>query len=839
MNSQVIRESLIVAALLHDIGKFYNWKTKEKHTKNSIFFWRKIYPCLTDELKERLSKTEEIIKNHHAKNVSESIKILQECDTITALERGGEKEGKRRKRVETPLFSPTSSLKEKNYTTFGDSTYLVTKRLSEIIEKIKKKKEKISFEIKKEKKENCEVKEFYCENNFQIFENLCKKIARTKDFNVLVTNLQLVLLDFLKFLPSDVRTDEGVEVPLFDHLKLTAAISAARELQHEKVSLICLDIGNIQNFISKAFDYEEARKYASKRIRGRSFFVTVLSKILSIHILRKLNLPLCNELLSSAGSIIILSKKLNEEQKVELEREIEEFFARELKGELNVTIVFKDIDVSSLFERNKFQEVIKEIGKEFFIKKGKKFHLSLKILAKINDEEKSKYICKVCGTPVKEKGEKCKLCEKMERLGSELPKSDGIEVYTERKEGLLVLNIGNTTYSIQLSPLAELFQATKLPNYYFFFFIKLKDILKEGNEKLLSNTQLIPLFEYSYAPQMDLIDLSKNEKITIIAPISIEEEEDIWNRIKKGEIKIEKGKPLLDKVLVKELGEKEVKKEINFNKLSVIYFDVDNAGKVLYSCPYKCSIVTGENLVTKEIKFEDVTISKFITLSFYIHFFFSVINYVVAKNNNIYVIFSGGDDVKAFGNPYEMFKYYLQFSEEFSYFFDNKITFSGGFLLGSKNVPVIYFIKEIENLEKEAKKEEKGRVAFITKNYLIQNGLSSVMDTTFKEIIHIIKNNNLSKTSLYHIFEIAKSYVENIKKVRKNEKIFISLSRIKYILQRNWEERGGKKWEEFFEKYIEKKILKIGTEYKSMISLFIPVFSISYLIIKEIDNYER
>ena len=109
------------------------------------------------------------------------------------------------------------------------------------------------------------------------------------------------------------------DISLYDHLRTTAAIAACigRELSETEVnaqlgkqkdtsrkicSLIKGDISGIQNFL-----YQIVSEGASNQLRGRSFYLQLLTEAIAHWILQQLELPITNLLLASGGHFYILA----------------------------------------------------------------------------------------------------------------------------------------------------------------------------------------------------------------------------------------------------------------------------------------------------------------------------------------------------------------------------------------------------------------------------------------------------------------------------------------------------------------------------------------------------
>ncbi|MCS7093947.1 MAG: type III-A CRISPR-associated protein Cas10/Csm1 [Candidatus Aenigmarchaeota archaeon] len=816
---------LLISSLLHDIGKYYKFETNSNHVRNSEEFCEFLIEKLkkNEKLKDSIDfdKIKNLVKMHHSEinettKYSQLLMLLKECDADSASERGVKDiEEEKKKRTETPMIAPINyvSKEEKNI-------YFKPARLSEIIEtldSIKSDENRILSEhvVTTKTPDPESLSNFYSKEKWRELEDLAIKVCRAKDVEVFVNNLQLILLDFLKFIPSSVKTTEGISVSLYDHLKLTACLSSTRVLSGErKATIISLDIGGIQKFISRAYNYEKARENATKRIRGRSFIISLLLKIISLYIIDKLKLSTANEIFCSAGNIIILSKPVSKEKMMEIKKELEEFFLKTFNGDLTVSVVFMDENIEEIVKN--FGGVIDRVSNELKKEKARKFSTILDKLANVNENSKGVKLCEVCGNVLEDKSSDiCENCRWLEELGEKLVKNDGIGIFDKKhqSEGY-EFKIGNISYIVRPMKINEVFKSS--PRFFLFYFVHLSKIL---NSDLLHITNLLPLFEYAYVPFVSKDGQFESLKIWVIEK---EKSEDKDSGVRES---------ILNDVEIVELDGFKT----DFTKLCVGYFDLDNVGSLFGGRKFKVIRKDGERIIEVEEIFTERSLSRWTSMSFYISFFFSLINYYLAKRRNIYVIFSGGDDIKFFGSPYEVFKFFIDFCREFSYYFGERLSFSGGILINESKIPVLSLIRNVEDLEKEAKKKLKGTVLLLSKDYYIPYFYYDRLGGIFEYLFKIYKENKISKSALFRIFEISSSHIQVANDAIKKP-IYIGFSKIIYTLKRNWkfkEEYDASEIDEF----LNKNITSLVTSYKDTrlmaINLFVPVFSFFYQTIRE------
>jgi len=149
------------------------------------------------------------------------------------------------------------------------------------------------------------------------------------------------------------------DIPLYDHLKVTAAIAISlydflqkhydilsqneikqiqkiiENRQEPRYILLCGDIAGIQKFI-----YRLSAKGAAKSLKGRSFFLQLLCDTIARWIIEndRINLPLANLLYSGGGKFYILAPSIIENKIHELSNEINRRLLKSYQGELYLAL---------------------------------------------------------------------------------------------------------------------------------------------------------------------------------------------------------------------------------------------------------------------------------------------------------------------------------------------------------------------------------------------------------------------------------------------------------------------------------------------------------------------
>ncbi|NLD46908.1 MAG: type III-A CRISPR-associated protein Cas10/Csm1, partial [Clostridiaceae bacterium] len=300
------KEALIAGALLHDIGKVAlraGKSSKGKDHSEAGAEWAENFS------KEKTVKGEliECIRFHHGKSLKASklgddsyAWIVYEADNIAAgTDRRNDPEGSEA----------------------GGAKFRQDKALESVFNVVltskKKEETKKAFSLKRtfEQERKIMLPEMEADNArvstseyAQIYEKFNKELS---DGGVnfskpgYVNSLINIMEGLLSFVPSSTNTEEISDISLFEHSSLTACIASCihdyfqenkinnyRELcfennkklrQEEIFLLVRADISGIQNFI-----YTISSKGALKSLRGRSFYLEIMTEYIADEILNSL-----------------------------------------------------------------------------------------------------------------------------------------------------------------------------------------------------------------------------------------------------------------------------------------------------------------------------------------------------------------------------------------------------------------------------------------------------------------------------------------------------------------------------------------------------------------------
>lgn len=440
--------SVILAALLHDIGKLLNKVEKRKHPYFSADFAKNkdfeklVSPWVDAELVATLCQRHhenptfpedlqvQRIKDPHTRALAY---LVSRADNYQATERKDEEESEqdfKQTRLKS-IFSRVNIERGEPIRKYYELTRL------DPIEVFPREQDWISEGTGRYK------------NLIDTFGKAFKEL-KPSTFEHLYVGLLSLFEEHLWCVPSDLTKES--DISLFDHLSISAAIAACLYLFHspdfdevkikqddvENFLLVAGDLSGIQNFI-----YEIASnnpRHLSKTLRGRSFYVALLCETVSLKYLRELNLPLSCRIISAGGQFILLvPKRKDAEEKVkEVTRRVEDWFYEKFLGRLTLNVLASVSLSGKDFSGRNFSAKLRELRQG--LEKTKNQKLSTFLFADSDRVMEKAYTnlvesgahgghCKFCGVypavHVEEEGHKiCELCNDSAKIGKKLAYSN-------------------------------------------------------------------------------------------------------------------------------------------------------------------------------------------------------------------------------------------------------------------------------------------------------------------------------------------------------------------------------------------------------------------------------
>ena len=197
-------------------------------------------------------------------------------------------------------------------------------------------------------------------------------MARCDDFESFYLSLNDILRNYTWCMPSATNVIPA-NVSLYEHLKTTAAIASClydyysdnnKEINNKSdmqssvgeddvLMMLCIDISGIQKFI-----YDIANKRAAKSLKGRSFYLNllmqhVIDKILSHE---KINLYCTNVIYASGGKAYLLLPNINRVRLalIDIEIILQNFLWKDLKGKIYICLGYLSFSYKTFISNSKW-----------------------------------------------------------------------------------------------------------------------------------------------------------------------------------------------------------------------------------------------------------------------------------------------------------------------------------------------------------------------------------------------------------------------------------------------------------------------------------------------------
>ncbi len=464
---------------------------------------------------------------------------------------------------------------------------------------------------------------------------------KPRNFDGLFNGYLSLFEEFFWCVPSDTR-DRYNDISLYDHLSTTSAIAAclyqyhSNDLDEKKITddrdqkfmLVCGDLSGIQDFIFEIGSTNPKR--IGKVLRGRSFYLSLLVEVAALKILRQLDLPLSCRIMNAGGRFTLLVPNTDEVKKAltDLKAEIEEWFYKRFLGKLALNIAHGVTLSRDDFGAGGFVKKYRELSRVVEVVKKRRFN---GILAKGTLEEamrnafdtlqKDEEACEFCKLYPRAEGKaRCFTCVDSEYLGRNLVSKRFLYYYDVEGAGHGVCAMG---YTVTFNRNAEHDHV-------------LMEKISDGVDSL-PNPGYMKRYVANYIPDVrrgdvDLEEERPRSKETLCSycgnPCSLEGGEEETT----GEV-VPPRKELVQDHLTLQCISAYTRKENKgrgADHLAVIKADVDDLGAVF-------NHGLGEML----------TISRYASLSRMINYFFSgwLIDEIRNRYRMTYTVYAGGDDL--------------------------------------------------------------------------------------------------------------------------------------------------------------------------------------------------
>ncbi|MBC2713384.1 MAG: type III-A CRISPR-associated protein Cas10/Csm1 [Desulfosarcina sp.] len=254
---------------------------------------------------------------------------------------------------------------------------------------------------------------------------------------------------YLWCVPASTRKEELPDVSLYEHAKGTAALAACLCAYHgteisvtreaiknrdqKKYLLFCGDVSGIQKFI-----YRLSAKGAYKNLKGRSFFVQLLSEVLARRFIKAFNLTVINILYCNGGKFYLLLPNLHDTNTClqKLDAIVNNELFQRFQGDMFVRTAWAPLSGYDLIRQSgrTLSQIWDELTRSLVQKDRSRFSWTdEKDYDKVFGvpEKIATNSCRMCHCGVNNKDKPCQACEDMEHLGQKLKTARYILISSE------------------------------------------------------------------------------------------------------------------------------------------------------------------------------------------------------------------------------------------------------------------------------------------------------------------------------------------------------------------------------------------------------------------------
>ena len=548
--------------------------------------------------------------------------------------------------------------------------------------------------------------------------------------------------------PSDVQQD----VSFFDHWR----IKTIQENKSDKGWLLIKgDLMGIQDFIYGDIPIENpgsGRKLA-KKLRGKSFFISVLTDFLAEMFLHQLELPMVHLLFAGGGHFNLLVPNDKKDVVAELSKHLNTVLRQKFNQKINLIVATVECD-DTIF--NEAASSMKKVNEE---RDTLKYQQHRGYLTDIFSEKQGNN---------KETD--------FEDIGGIIPKSD-----------FLVQIINDGSFPKQVKD--RHVRLISLPTLNEKIVVSLWTARDEtAVQLLLKQTQNVQSAKVIHLNNFDF--LSAVEEIGAMpfpidygfrlvgkeVPLSIGDEEIAdFSEISELGFHIESGEhgDVLRKILLDSGGRV-------YPKLSAVRLDIDDLGFIF---------ATGFGT--------NASLERIAALSRELNLFFSGYINRLAEKYGIYIVYSGGDDAFVVGNWKAMILFMDKLNTDFKKFVGNPdVHFSAGIFMCDAHFPVLRFAKESEELQDMAKKyDENKNQVFVFNNTMHWDAYADVLNFAETILKFTEGEEKLTRSLLFRVLTLIKrGYYE--REILKNgvfhkmgsmntERFYRNVSNLHYLFARH------------------------------------------------------
>ncbi|MGL4484409.1 MAG: type III-A CRISPR-associated protein Cas10/Csm1 [Anaerovoracaceae bacterium] len=663
---------LLIGSLLHDVGKLlYRYNDGRNHSQSG-------YEFLRDEIKIEDRDILNQVHFHHGSYLKNASILQNSLAYITYIADNIASGADRRKfeEVEEKGFVKEMQLDSIFNLLNGNSDN--KKYLAKVLEP----NGEINFPSETSENFNSEVYSKIINN----IKDSLKGISLTESY---ANSLLEILEANLSFVPSSTSKEEVADISLFDHVKLTAAISScilkflqekgeedyksalfknAEKFYTEDAFLIySMDISGIQKFI-----YTIDSEGALKNLRARSFYLEIMLEHIIDELLTELQMSRANLLYSGGGHCYLILANTQKTKEIidEFNNELRNWFLKTFDTALYAAYSYTEASGDDLNYKNsenskaddsKYKKIFERLSEKISKMKLQRYSAEEIILLNNSTKGGEERECKICGRVDRLTAEdKCEICIGIESLSEDIM-SDNKNYATILSKQTIFTQQGNST------------------------------------SKQFEKAVLLPFDKYlQMSTEQQLLDSIKEEDGYIRAYC--------LNRPSSGEGIATNLWVANYRDKVNSTFSKMAKNAKGVDRIAVLRADIDNLGT---------AFVSGFEREDKN-KYQYVGISRTATFSRKLSLFFKLhVNRILQDGNGgagykVAVVYSGGDDMFIVGAWDEVIEAGLHIEREFSRFSQETLTISAGIGVFGSSYPVYSMAETVGDLEELSKENEIG-----------------------------------------------------------------------------------------------------------------------------------
>jgi CRISPR-associated protein Csm1 len=248
----------------------------------------------------------------------------------------------------------------------------------------------------------------------------------------------------------------NADVALFDHAKLTSAIAACLYHYHQDESSVdalqagtnaqrfCLLVGDLSGIQDYIFDITSIGAGGiARRLRARSFYLSVLSDVLSHQIALRFDMPLGNVIMSSGGKFYILLPNRDDIDKEihALRHEVDAWLREQFNGEIAINLAYVCFAGDQFQAGSQTQAGFGDVMTDLSLKLNReKRRRGQSVLVRTEDWDEAVFVinrdfwgvgaCVSCGKfPGDREASLCEKCERDVQIGKRLPRTRYVAYY--------------------------------------------------------------------------------------------------------------------------------------------------------------------------------------------------------------------------------------------------------------------------------------------------------------------------------------------------------------------------------------------------------------------------